>query len=162
MMRTSLAATAFAVALTTSLAAQDSQPAQPGGPPTRDPNHVTLTGCIAGGEQANTYVLTQVPDRLTAGVNATMTGAVPTIHYLLVGPQDFKSRVGHRVEITGRIDEDKAGGTKTEEKRKTEPPATTKEAEPKVKVTERSRIEVRKLAVESLRAVTGSCEAKRQ
>lgn len=159
-MRISLSMTTLAFALAATLAAQDATQKQ-SGPPRRDPNHVTLTGCIEGGQQTNTFVLTKAPDPLTAGVNATTTGAVPTIHYLLVGNQDFKSHLGHRVEITGRIDEDKAGGMKTKQTKKTEPPATTKDVDPKVKVTERSRIEIRKLTVESIKMVGPNCESQK-
>jgi hypothetical protein len=146
---------AAALVLAASISAQDKP-----GPPMKDPNHVTLTGCIAGGQQANTYVLTKAPDPLTAGVNATMSGAVPTINYLLIGEQDFKPHVGHKVEITGRIANDPAGGAKTEDKKKVEPPATTKDVDPKVKVTERSKIEVRRLQVESLKMVSVTCDRK--
>jgi hypothetical protein len=148
---------AFAILFTAAAAAQDAGKPQ-SGPPRKDPNHVTLTGCVAGGDQANTYVLTKVPDQLSAGVNAATTGAVPTVNYLLVGSQDFKPHVGHRVEITGRIDHDAEKGVKTEDKKKTEPQATTKDVDPKVKVTERTRIEVRKLNVESMKMVATSCQ----
>lgn len=101
MTRISLATLVAATVAVATLAAQDPKKS---GPPTKPPNHVTLTGCIRGGPEANTYIITKAPDALTAGINAATTGAVPTINYVLVGGQDFKPHVGHQVEITGRID----------------------------------------------------------
>jgi hypothetical protein len=158
MTRTGLTVVA-AIALATSIAAQE--PAKKSGPPKKDPNHVTVTGCLSGGEQANTYILTAKPDALTAGVNAATAGAVPTINYLLQGGLDFKAHVGHEVEVVGRVD-DKSTAKKTEAKKKTEQPAATKGVDPEVKVTERARIEVRPLRVESVRMVSETCQAAKQ
>lgn len=75
-------------------------------PPPKDkdkvqPQPITLSGCVAAGTAANTFMLTNVhrSDMPTAGT--------PDVGiYWLDSPDKLKPHVGHQVEVVGRLDSD--------------------------------------------------------
>jgi hypothetical protein len=64
------------------------------------PEPITLTGCVAAGTEANTYMLSNVARSDKPGSNDT------TAFYWLDSPAKLKAHVGHKVEIKGRLDDD--------------------------------------------------------
>src|SRR5437868_4243067 len=67
-----------------------------------DMKTITVTGGLERGAQANTFVLTKVPDPLTDSVAASAGSAVPTVTYQLSGGQNLAAHLGHRMEVTGK------------------------------------------------------------
>ena len=74
----------------------------------RDP--ITLTGCVAAGQEKDTYMLSNVqrPDK-AAGT------ADPSVVYWLSSPDKLKAHVGHQIQVTGKLDDD-VRETKVKEK----------------------------------------------
>src|SRR6266550_4063653 len=68
----------------------------------RDPRLLTVTGCLAQGSSAGTFLLTKVPDPLVDAVAAAGGGAIPTVTYQLSGGQNLGPHLGHKIEVTGR------------------------------------------------------------
>src|SRR5690349_15096346 len=71
------------------------------------PQPVTLTGCVAAGDKANTYMLSNVVPSApvgTSGSTAPAAGEMPI--YWLDSPSKLKGHVGHKVLITGTLDND--------------------------------------------------------
>ena len=64
------------------------------------PEPITLTGCVAAGTEANTYMLSNVARSDKPGSNDS------TAFYWLDSPSKLKDHVGHKVEIKGRLDDD--------------------------------------------------------
>jgi len=62
---------------------------------------LTLTGCVAAGTKAGTFLLTDV-QRTDRPSTATTETAV----YWLNSPDKLKGHAGHQVEITGMLDDD--------------------------------------------------------
>jgi len=60
---------------------------------------ITVTGCVAAGSESGHYMLT----------NGMMAGDTTGKSYDLMGG-DLKAHVGHRVEVTGMMDNDKKMG----------------------------------------------------
>lgn len=150
---------AIVVAAVASVAASASQDV----PDKVNKQPVTLTGCVAAGEKANTYVLTNVTSS-AAVVGTSGSTAMPV--YWLDSPDKLKGHVGHRVEVVGTLDDD-VDKTKVKEKDgSVEMKADGKE----VKVPEGSSAAARlpaegskgpgyKVKVKSVKGVEGSCSA---
>jgi hypothetical protein len=86
--------------LGSSMAAGAQTPAPEGGDKIlREP--LTLTGCVTKGTKANTFLLTNVQRTDTPG-RAPIEPAV----YWLSSPDKLKGHAGHRVEITGMLEDD--------------------------------------------------------
>ncbi len=68
------------------------------------PQMMTLTGCVSAGEKPDTYLLTHVAASAdpvgTSGRNA------PEPFYWLDSPDKLKAHVGHKVVVTGMLDDD--------------------------------------------------------
>src|SRR5688572_29701520 len=72
---------------------------------------LTLTGCVAAGTKANTFVLTNVQR-----TDAPATVSADTIVYWLSSPDKLKGHAGHEVEIEGVLEDDvDKSATKTED-----------------------------------------------
>jgi len=72
---------------------------------------LTLTGCVAAGTKANTFVLTNVQR-----TDAPATVSADTIVYWLSSPDKLKGHAGHEVEIQGELEDDvDKSATKTED-----------------------------------------------
>src|SRR5262245_5757404 len=68
------------------------------------PRRVPLTGCVTAGEKATTYMLNNVvASDATVGTSGS-TVAPP--FYWLDSPGKLKAHVGHKVAITGMLDDD--------------------------------------------------------
>lgn len=65
---------------------------------------ITLSGCVAAGTEANTYMLSNVT-RADKAVGTTGSGEAPPF-YWLDSPGKLKPHVGHRVQVTGWLDDD--------------------------------------------------------
>jgi hypothetical protein len=124
---------------------------------------ITLTGCVAAGTEANTYMLSNVV-RTDKAVGTTGTGDAPPL-YWFDSPAKLKPHVGHQVEISGWLDDDvdktkvKAKDGKVEIKaeggRKVEVPAgTTAAAAMGTAGTKRLNYKVK---VQSVKMTSESC-----
>ena len=125
--------------------------------PKRDPRLLTVTGCLAQGPSAGTFLLTKVPDPLVDAVAAAGGGAVPTVTYQLSGGQNLAAHLGHKIEVTGRgplKDQTPVKVVDTEKKTATADGAGTAE------VKEKAAIAVRPLAVESFKMLSADCTSK--
>jgi hypothetical protein len=65
---------------------------------------ITLTGCVAAGTEANTYMLSNVGRTDKPIGTSGSTEAAP--FYWLDSPSKLKGHVGHQVEVTGWLDDD--------------------------------------------------------
>ena len=74
----------------------------------RDP--ITLTGCVAAGQEKDTYMLSNVqrPDKAPGTAD-------PNVVYWLSSPDKLKAHVGHQIQVTGKLDDD-VKSTKVKEK----------------------------------------------
>jgi hypothetical protein len=72
-----------------------------------EPQPITLSGCVAAGTAANTFMLTNVMRSDTA---PAMAKAPDVGIYWLDSPEKLKGHVGHQVEVMGNLasDTDKA------------------------------------------------------
>ena len=149
---------ALALAAVSTVAAQDKTTPQP----------ITLTGCVAAGTKANTYMLTQVVTSVTpvpVGTSGSTSASTAAPFYWLDSPGKLKGHAGHRVEVVGMLDDDidkttseiKDGKVvvKTEGARKVEVPVGTSGAVPAA-MPELKR-ESYKVKVKSVRMLDGSC-----
>jgi hypothetical protein len=68
------------------------------------PEPITLTGCVAAGTEANSYMLSNVV-RTDKAVGTSGPGAAPPL-YWFDSPAKLKPHVGHQVQITGWLDDD--------------------------------------------------------
>jgi hypothetical protein len=123
-----------------------------------NPRSLTVTGCLAKGADANTFLLTKVPDPLVDSVAASGGGAVPTVTYQLSGGQNLAAHVGHKVEITGRGPLKPQTPTKVTDT-ETKYAAAGKNG-PSAEVKEKAAIAVRPLMVESFKMVSVDCAGK--
>jgi hypothetical protein len=96
----------FALAAATAVSAQTPSPK---GGDKIVPEPITLTGCVAAGTEANTYMLSNVVRSDKPGSNDS------SAFYWLDSPSKLKAHVGHKVEIVGRLDDD-VDKTKVKEK----------------------------------------------
>lgn len=121
-MRRTLAATSWIVPCVffVSLAAQDPQPPTGQPPPQAqkaDAKEVTLTGCLATGDQPNTFKLTNigVAEKATIQpgevVGTTGVKAGEALQLIGVDAEKIKAHVGHTVAVTGMLAPPKEGQT---------------------------------------------------
>ncbi len=157
-------ATACAVAALAAVTLNAQNAATRQGAPTKTKNGevVTVTGCVTGGTQSGTYVLTALPGPLTTGMARATSGTPPTVTYQLSGNTgDLQPLVGHRVEVTGTTSDKAKADVKTHtESEKTEKPANPQGKTPKVETSAKANIEARQLNVKTLKAVEGACDPR--
>ncbi|MGE3275226.1 MAG: hypothetical protein AB7O67_08940 [Vicinamibacterales bacterium] len=117
----------------------------------------TVTGCLRGGEEAGTFVVTADANSLTSLTARSATGELPTYTYVLDTGQDLSSMVGHQVAVTGTVEaSDDFEHTRS---RETEQPTTEGETVTPTVETERDfDLELRRLAVEDIRSVDDTCD----
>ena len=120
---------------------------------------ITVAGCIQQGTSANQFVLANTSDPISKGVAATLSGAVPTVNYILSGGENLAAHLGHRVEITGTTS-GKAEKAATAESSVQEQKTSGSKPDTKVEVKEKAAIEVRDLKIASMKMVSTSCAAK--
>ena len=121
-----------------------------------DPRSITVTGCLERGPQANTFLLTRVPDPLVDSVTAAGGGAIPTVTYQLSGGQNLGAHVDHKIEVTGKGPLKPQAPVKVaDSETKREQPAGSKTAQTEVK--EQAAVAVRSLAVESIKIISTDC-----
>ena len=124
----------------------------------RDP--ITLTGCVAAGQEKDTYMLSNVqrPDKAPGTAD-------PNVIYWLSSPDKLKAHVGHQVEVTGKLDDD-VKETKVKEK---DGKVALKKGSKKVEVPEAStagnaagtpgtRRTTYKVEVASVKMLSASCK----
>jgi hypothetical protein len=127
----------------------------------RDPRLLTVTGCLQRGADANTFLLTKVPDPLVDAVAASGGGAVVTVTYQLSGGQNLAPHVGHKIEVTGRGPlKDQTPVKIADTETKYAPAGTAGKDTPKAEVKEKAAVAVRPLAVESFKMVSTDCAGK--
>jgi len=125
----------------------------------RDPTLITVTGCLERGPQANTFMLTRVPDPLVDSVTAAGGGAIPTVTYQLSGGQNLGAHLGHKIEVTGKGPLKPQAAVKvTDAESKTE--QSNGKTTARTEVKEKAAIAVRPLAVDSVRMISTDCSAK--
>jgi hypothetical protein len=65
---------------------------------------ITLSGCVAAGTEANTYMLSNVT-RADKPIGTSGPGEAPPF-YWLDSPSKLKAHVGHQVDVIGWLDDD--------------------------------------------------------
>lgn len=151
---------AVVLATVSTAAAQDKTIAQP----------ITLTGCVAAGTKANTYLLTHVRTSVTpvpVGTAGSSSASAAAPFYWLDSPAKLKGHAGHRVEVVGLLGEDIDQTTseikdgkltvKTEGARKVEVPVGTSGAAAAVPVSGALKRESYTVKVKSARVLDDSC-----
>jgi hypothetical protein len=109
---------------------------------------MTVTGCLRAGEAADTLVLTA----------AAAEGTSEPATYELVGASaQLKDHVGDRVEVTGTLESEQDLRAKTSATETEKPKGTT--GTPVVET--QTKVEIRRLAVATARAVSGECTPER-
>jgi hypothetical protein len=145
-MRQTLAATSWLVACAflMSAAAQTPQPSTAQQPPpvqAADEKSVTLTGCLASGDESNTFKLTDIrsADKTAArpgemvGTTGVKTGGV--VQLIGTDAAKLQGHLGHTVAVTGELVPQKTGEAATPAT-PTQPPSTEQEkAEMRLNVT---------------------------
>jgi hypothetical protein len=134
------------------------------------PQPIVLTGCVAAGEKPNTFVLTDIvappaaPTPIgTSGIAAP--APTPTPFYWFENPDALKPHVGHKVQITGTLDDDV---DKTKVKSEDGKVSMETERTKKVEIREGTPAAAKlpadgakhptyKVTVKSVKAVEGSC-----
>jgi hypothetical protein len=114
------------------------------------PMTTTVSGCLKAGEAPDTYVLTA----------AESAGATATATYELVGakPDDLRSHVGTRVQVTGTVTSDadvesRSAATREDDKK---PRGTT--GTPTVQT--QTDVQIRHLRVDTVTPQGETCEAR--
>ncbi|HXW08140.1 MAG TPA: hypothetical protein VD833_23115 [Vicinamibacterales bacterium] len=108
---------------------------------------LTVTGCLKAGEAADTYVLTA----------ARTAGSEEAANYQLIGARDagLQDRIGQRMEVSGTVEAQQEIAART----KAEPAKEQAEGTSGTPTVQtRTEIEIRRLTVDSIRAVGGECE----
>jgi hypothetical protein len=176
-----LTTAALILASTAVMAAQTSTPQTSAPTPAPSGDQQTVTGCLRGGSQHDTFVLAVAADTRTdpartqssaagdrstaASPHATGTAgaAVKTITYQLVpaGGVQLASLVGKRVQVTGRV----APTAQTKvSKQSTETSPAARDATPHdsstpvVSTTTRATVELQRLTVTDAKAIGGTCQ----
>ena len=123
----------------------------------RNPAILTVTGCLERGNDANTFMLTKVPNPLTDSVAASAGAAAPTITYQLTGGENLGAHVGHTIQVTGRSAMKPQTPVKVADAdQKHQQKTGDKTAQTEVK--EKAAISVRPLAVQSFKMVSADCK----
>jgi hypothetical protein len=123
-------------------------------------DEVTLTGCLRGGQEAGTYVVTPDSDGMAlVGGRATTGGAMPTYTYVLVADRALASLVGQEVQVTGTVEEtdEFAQERSTESEQSDRETAGDESVTPTVEVEEQVEVRLRELVVRDVRSVNQSC-----
>lgn len=107
----------------------------------------SLSGCLKAGEAGDTFVLT----------TARADGAGDPATYQLVGSKaaGLGEHIGHRVEVTGTVQAQQEVATRSTAQSAQERPAGTS-GTPTVQT--RAEIEIRRLAVDSVKPLDEKCE----
>lgn len=121
-----------------------------------DTKTVTVSGCLSVNPASRMYVLTTRPDALA---RSGATDAPTTITYQLVGGQGLEQHVGDRVEVTGRVDPDKARTAESESER-SGPPRNAGQSRENARVETKTETKIRTqvLRVEKFRFVEANCK----
>lgn len=120
---------------------------------------MTVTGCLTKGSRTDTFHLTPMPDSLASALAVATAGEVHTVHYELVGGTDLHKHVGHKVEVTGRVDRKVLADAEHEERHTvTTDPSNKKAPTARVEVTEDIEIKLRRMHVKSTRMMADTCK----
>ena len=127
----------------TIVAESQSQTAQPANQP------ITVAGCLNAGEAADTYVVTAA---------RTTGGSAETATYQLVGERavNLQDHVGHRVEVSGTVQTQHEIAASAPAQPAPNERATGTTGTPTVQT--RTEIDIRRLAVTSLKPLGDKCE----
>lgn len=123
----------------------------------RSGDAVTVDGCLSVNPAARTYILTVKPDEMASAAPGS-AGATTTITYQLVGGDGLQKHVGHRVEVTGRVDPETKSTAKSETERSATPAGTSGEVTPKVETRTETKIRAQVLRVQSFRLMEANCK----
>jgi hypothetical protein len=129
----------------------------PDGTARLDKDPVTIEGCLTTGEDGRA-VLTAAPDQGVSTAARAGTGDRDTHTYVLVGGENLQANVGKRVEITGRVSEDRAQVEHEGKDDATRTSATRPGEDARVRSTEEVDLQIRQLVVESMREVAPTCQ----
>jgi hypothetical protein len=114
------AAVAIAVGCTVALSAQAVSVDKDKADQTRMNSPVTVTGCVANGNEAGHYVLTNAvlaPEKASAATGATSAPSIDKTASMAAGTSyalkgdKLEGHVGHKVEVTGTTWQEKATST---------------------------------------------------
>ena len=121
---------------------------------------MTVIGCLTQGSQPNTFHLTNRPDKLASELAVGTKGEVPTVTYELVGGSDLAAHLGHKMEVTGRLDPNVRADAEHEKRTTSTTESSSDKNAPKTKVetTEDVEITVRRLHVKNAKMVSKDCK----
>lgn len=115
---------------------------------------VTISGCLTG--QDGNFVLTAAPDAAGAVAARAVADERETFSYVLIGGDNLQEHAGKRVEVVGTI-EGRAGRI-DHDASKTTAAAPAGGETPTVATKEEIEIEARRLTVQEVRPVAGTCQ----
>lgn len=116
---------------------------------------VTIAGCLTG--QDGNFVLTAAPDAAGAVAARAVGDERETRSYVLSGGTNLQEHVGKRVEVVGTI-EGGAGRIDHDASKKTTTAAPAAGDTPTVATKEEVEIEAKRLSVQQVRPVAGTCK----
>jgi hypothetical protein len=117
---------------------------------------VTIAGCLTAGPDGK-FALTAAPDAAVSTAARAMDNERDTHSYVLSGGDNLQAHLGKRVEVTGHITGKTQEMEQESSRKTTTAPATSGGDTPAVKTTEDIDMEVRQLAVRSVREVAPTC-----
>jgi hypothetical protein len=154
-MRRTIAAVAAAMVLSGSALAQTSAKKDANEPKGRE---ITVTGCLTRGSRPNTFHLSNMPDALGSQLAVGTKGEVPSVTYELVGGSDLTAHLGHKMEVTGKLDPKFRVDAEHESRTSvTTNPSDKKAPTAKVETTEDVEITMRRLYVKTAKMVGSAC-----
>jgi hypothetical protein len=132
-----IAACAFVVSVAAQTPPPPTEPQQPPQPKEAAEKTVTLTGCLAAGDQPNTFKLTDIGADKKAAQPGEMVGTTgiktgQAVQLIGTDAAKLKGHIGHTVAVTGMLVPRKEG----------DPPATPEPARPGVQETADMRLNV--------------------
>jgi hypothetical protein len=123
----------------------------------KDKGKITVTGCLKAGTEANTFVLNNISTSGSATAGSTGSERNPTemaradMSYILTADRDVKlsDHVGHRIEVTGMLDDKGKGHSSTS--------ATSSSTSTSTQSSASDMSKQQRLKVSSVRMISQSC-----
>ncbi len=118
---------------------------------------IAVEGCLTAASGMNAFALTPVErDPLTSAM--TSRNEATTFTYELVGdPSELRGLVGQRVRIRGLASNSAGEDIDLDRERTTPPAGQGEESEARVETKEEAEIVVRRLEVQSVESIPGTC-----
>ena len=124
-------------------------------------DEVTITGCLSSTADRGAFVVTADRNALTSGALYANSGETPTYTYELTGKTaDLAAHVNQQVEVTGQLDDDRKDQAKADQEETTKHPEVQSgkdKVSPAIEMDTELEINVRRLAVASVKPTGRPC-----